>query len=1050
MHTIRLTFPFLLSVFLLLLLRTAAVAAPTERYAVVQLSSLEDARSLDVTFLEFVPPSGYLVRLPENARGVLVSPLVVTAEPILPTQKLSSDAKVGAITVVPYRDVASADLVDELTAAGMKIEHIGDGVVHGSAENVAAIAAVEDVMWVQGRARFQELNDDASWLVQSGKTDVFSLYNHGVTGLGQVGAAADSGMAVYDFLNEGTPPSCFFDDGGQLPSLTHRKVLSYYVPAGADADMKDGSGHGSHVVGTIVGDAGTHGERDPFDGIAYDARIFFQDIGKNLEPFPIGTINAPSDFAILFGGAYDPNDDGVYQPASEPRTHSNSWGGVEPVYNVETAQTDAFMWQHPDFLIFYAAGNQGPGANTVGYPAVAKNIVTVGGTENGFAYPNNMGSFSSHGPAPSGRMKPTLSAPGDRVRSVLADDPCGTIHKSGTSMSTPATHAVALLMRQYLWDGYYPTGTPNVANRIHPSAALLKGMLMNSAVPLSGLYSDNNGGGSWPSNGQGWGRVSADNVLYFPGDQRDLWLHDEYALDGSAGFNAIGQTRTFTLTVGDGAPFAPQPLAIHLVWTDYASAMVANGALVNNLDLTVTSPSGSIHYGNDPLTNDFRGVPDLPTRPDTINPWEGVYLEMPESGVYTITVRSGVLGSLMLDSRKQGFALVATGDFIDEPRIMFQFDHYDVGEPQFAELRVVDPDASGFVVAAVDGADVTLRESETPGIFAGSVLLTEGNGDVAVASYGGVTATTEIGRVPINNINPPVVSASRNATLSWTSAECSAAPCGSPNALSHYVVQASDTFTMPLFDDAESGLGNWTFENEHGNANWTTNGDYKTSGASSFYSGRGDDLQFVNRSLVWGRPITLPNTLTSARLTYSSRYFNYLNDSGFIELSLDDGDTWQTIKEEYAATYAQIPEATPSTRMQYRAIDLSDYIGQPFRVRFRFDNMLASVAPGAPGWWLDDVRIEGGSWRTVAIVEGESAEMLPYAAAYRVQAVFDDGSATPFSTAIVPPPPPTAVTLSSAEASTSGWAVGLLLLLTLTVLQFGRSKTTIFHKGRGV
>ncbi len=1050
MRQLRLTFPFLIALLLLFVLRTAT-ASPASRYVNLQLKTLAAAPTLaGVTFLEFMPPQGYLVRLPTDARAILAHPAVLSADSILPQQKVSpilaakTTQSEFAITVAPYRDIAADNLVPEATGVGMVVERVDEGMLHGtiSAENLHSLAAIPDVMWIQNRATFQEFNDDASWLSQSGKQNVTSLYDNGITGIGQVGAVADSGMAVFDFLGDGYPMSRFFtdDSGGPIaePSLTHRKVLTYYIPAGADADKRDASGHGSHVVGTLVGDNGTWQQHDPYDGIAYAAQVHFQDIGRNaVSPeFPLGLINPPEDFGDLFAAAYDPNGDGLYQPESEPRTHSNSWGGTEHVYNLQTAQTDAFMWNHPDFLILYAAGNQNQGSLGVpmGYPAIAKNIVTVGATENGFAVPNNMASFSTHGPATNGRMKPTVSAPGDRVRSVERGTENGTVHKSGTSMSTPATHAIALLMRQYLWDGYYPTGEPNVANRIHPSAALLKALLMNSAVPIDGLYTDSLVGGSWPSNGQGWGRISAENTLYFPGDRRNLWLHDEYALDGSVGFDGMGQSRTFTLTVAKGDPFPPQPLAIHLVWTDFASASIANGALVNNLNLVVTDPSGADHFGNDPLTNDFNGVPDLPVvRPDTINPWEGVYLANPDSGIYTVTVTAGNLGSLVLDSRKQGFALVASADLQgagspvpSTPRISFAYDHYDVGSPQTTVVRVVDLAANTnhleteIVSATVGGQAIQLVETTSDsGVFTATVTLDESLGTVVTAQYGAAAhAQARLNGIPINQINPSTVAVPTDTldgqfALNWTVPE-------SAENLSHYVVQETAIFTQPLTEDAENGFGNWILTSD--NADWTVDGAYKTSGTNSFWSGRGDDFQFVNRSLEWIRPITIPNTFTSARLTYNSRYFNYLNDSGFIEISLDDGATWQMVEEEYAATYAQVPDAAPTTRMQFRSIDLSNYIDQPFRLRFRFDNMQASIAPGAPGWWLDDMQIEAGQWRTFAVVEARTLAVSASSSgelAYRVQAVYEDGTATAFSDAVTATVNviPTAITLTTTQSA---------------------------------
>jgi hypothetical protein len=75
-------------------------------------------------------------------------------------------------------------------------------------------------------------------------------------------------------------------------------------------------------------------------------------------------------------------------------------------------------------------------------------------------------------------------------------------------------------MRQYLTEGWYPTGARVAANGFAPSAALLKAMCISSAVNLVSLYSA-------PDVNVGWGRIDADSVLYFTGDARRLLLVDQ-------------------------------------------------------------------------------------------------------------------------------------------------------------------------------------------------------------------------------------------------------------------------------------------------------------------------------------------------------------------------------------------------------------------------------------------------------------------------------------------------------------------------------------------
>ena len=156
------------------------------------------------------------------------------------------------------------------------------------------------------------------------------------------------------------------------------------------ADAQEGvtQGHGTHVCGSV---AGYPAEMSPttksfqYRGAAYMSKLAFFDIGV-------------------------PNDDYLYIPPDLstgffPRTynlggriHSNSWGSSISTNSEEMYQTDKYLWEHQDFLIIYAAGNEGQrGARTVGTPALSKNSISVGATTNGVVNPD-VAYFSSRGP----------------------------------------------------------------------------------------------------------------------------------------------------------------------------------------------------------------------------------------------------------------------------------------------------------------------------------------------------------------------------------------------------------------------------------------------------------------------------------------------------------------------------------------------------------------------------------------------------------------------------------------------------------------------------
>ncbi|MGH7339438.1 MAG: S8 family serine peptidase, partial [Candidatus Rokuibacteriota bacterium] len=299
----------------------------------------------------------------------------------------------------------------------------------------------------------------------------------------------------------------------------------------------------------------------------------------------------------------------IFQQAYDQgaRLHTNSWGDNEnaPVqnnYSAASQDVDEFMWNHKDFQIFFAAGNSGPGAGSVGSPSTAKSAISVGATLRGTSA-ESMASFSSCGPTADGRLKPEVTVPGSSIVSAnndgnVATNNCGTLSLSGTSMASPGAAGLAALIRQYYADGWYPTGGEVSTDGFTPSAALVRATLVNSAVSMANTT-------AIPANCQGWGRVLLENALFFTAQSRGLRVEDAappFATGSS------GEDRTFTHTVASAA----EPLKITLAWTDFPSTPAANPNLNNDLDLRVTGPTGTLWLGNV-----FRAAPPRPAAAPT-------------------------------------------------------------------------------------------------------------------------------------------------------------------------------------------------------------------------------------------------------------------------------------------------------------------------------------------------------------------------------------------------------------------------------------------------
>lgn len=138
------------------------------------------------------------------------------------------------------------------------------------------LAHSPEICFIERRQEFSGDNSVAEWIGESGVPDETPFKNAGITGEGQVVAVSDSGLDL---------KSCYFRDRnpiefGDVVDDSRRKVIQY-------VDFVDNTdyelGHGTHVCGSIAGRKSEDGveEMDGFvDGIAYDAKIAFFDVGS--------------------------------------------------------------------------------------------------------------------------------------------------------------------------------------------------------------------------------------------------------------------------------------------------------------------------------------------------------------------------------------------------------------------------------------------------------------------------------------------------------------------------------------------------------------------------------------------------------------------------------------------------------------------------------------------------------------------------------------------------------------------------------------------------
>jgi hypothetical protein len=508
------------------------------------------------------------------------------------------------------------------------------------------LARFTEVVWIELEGRRVLLNDTTAWVGQSGTAggQATPVHDAGILGEGQVIAVLDTGldadMCYFHHPAEGLPVrnEC---DGGTAVNADHRKVLAVDFLwstecAGGISDFEwDTQGHGSHVAGIAAGDQAANGVRDPGDGMAPAAKLVIQDGGFAVDDCAdLPGLGCPVvDLVPLFQQTYDQG----------ARFHSNSWGDRENffphnIYSAGSEDADEFMWNHRDFLLVFAAGNEGD-LDSVLSPSTAKNVIAVGSTLRGAAA-ETPSSFSSCGYTDDDRVKPDLMMPGSNIVSANSDENVGSLNcntgsSSGTSMAAPGAAGFATLVRQYFEDGFYPSGAAVPADELTPSAALVKATMLNSTHQMTNVA-------PIPSPCQGWGRLQLDRSLYLGSGDRRLWVEDD-----DTGFAGPGSLELFFSGGG-----AAEPLRATLTWTDFPSTPIPSIHLVNDLDLAVTGPGGAL------LGNVFSGGFSIPGgSPDRRDTVEQVLLDPAPAGPYRVEV-----SAFAIPQGPQPFALVLSGD----------------------------------------------------------------------------------------------------------------------------------------------------------------------------------------------------------------------------------------------------------------------------------------------------------------------------------------------------------------------------------------------------
>jgi len=620
-------------------------------------------------------------------------------------------------------------VIDEIYLPGLKTYDVHYLIVQVRPQQVVEVAHIEGVRMIQetgdglrkydisGGGKLQNrtlaVDDGADSPIVT--SSAFPLWlTHDLQGQGQLVGVVDTSL---DWNNVGTvgcangSPDLLIDNFGLADPVNATLLLpaigtggvSLKVPrsdelGGATLLGTSATEHGCSVAGAAVADFYGNDDTKFWEhdvdvwetwapsnfsgllgpGIAHEAQLYFTPLD-----------DSQGNFRWEFAGEFEANMATTLTNMANAGvcTTNHSVGLAEPnnSYSATTVVHDTKGFDHLDMLQCMAAGNDGAVANAMTSQSVAKNGLAVGASDD-VLKPEDRVSFSSIGPRFDGALKPEIMAPGSDtfprdggVASALilpntngaGSGSCAYSFIQGTSFSSPIMAGAGALVHQYFEEGRYSGANPVT----DPSAAMMRAVLINGGHRLTGA---NLGDNTYPNSHQGWGEPNLSDVLDFGGGTRSLYVEDITPAGGFASAASAAQLYSVNVTT------ATEPLKITLSWTDEPGSTGTGKKLINDLHLTVTSPTGTTYLGN--VFNGAAGQSQSGGTADTLNTTESVIRLNPELGSWQISV-DPFEGNFSVN---QGYALVVTGGIsVDAP------DCNNNGIPDSDDIAAGAPDCNG-------------------------------------------------------------------------------------------------------------------------------------------------------------------------------------------------------------------------------------------------------------------------------------------------------------------------------------------------------------------
>ncbi|WP_372366039.1 S8 family serine peptidase [Candidatus Uabimicrobium sp. HlEnr_7] len=551
----------------------------------------EELTKMGVEIHHFVPNHSYIVRMDDaKAESVKELEFVRWVGPMHAAYKMNPSQMQNArgvedyvIVVVSKKD--KKKLIEQIAGVGGQVVNPTEGslliVAKLNSHQLVEVSHLDTVLWINKDTPIEEDMDKAR--IQGGANYIESKFG-GYTGKGLRGHVLEGIYAEHQ----------------DFEATEHRK-------APIAIDNGTGASHGHSTFGQVFGSGkGNKAAK----GMLPDAQGYY------------------TNYNAVYSGTPGSKDPGSRYELTERliRDHkimfqTASWGYSRVYeYDARSAEMDDIIF-NLDFPVCQSQSNAGSRHSRP--QAWAKNIISGGALrhyDNIDPEDDAWARGASIGPSTDGRIKPDLCAFYDHILTTSRNGYTSSF--GGTSGATPIIAGHVGLTLQLWTDGVFGNELKapkedRFANRPHYTTT--KAILINTARQYS-FEGENH---DRTRVHQGWG---------FPNVQNMLDLRKKMLIVNEDDLLTNLDSKAYKVNVAAGE----KQIKITLIWNEPAPSLTAAKQLINNLDLKVTSPNGTVYYGNNGLLEGMYSKAG--GEPNTVDCVENVFVASPAAGTWTVEV----------------------------------------------------------------------------------------------------------------------------------------------------------------------------------------------------------------------------------------------------------------------------------------------------------------------------------------------------------------------------------------------------------------------------